>query len=81
MTEQTTIREYRSRTGKWSARLIEHADGTYSYKADGCGGYMGAMSRADAIEAFTRREACGYFQPDANKTPMRLIVLSADVTR
>lgn len=43
------------------------------YKAPGCGGGITATSEAEAIQAMQARVDSGYFQPDANKTPMHRV--------
>jgi hypothetical protein len=45
------------------------------YKGDGCGGSVDAYSEESAIAAIQRRVDLGYFQADANKTPMHRVNL------
>ena len=59
-----------SRGGRYKAELFRESGG-YRYSGDGCGGWLVAMSDDDAITETQRRVDSGYFQPDANKTPMR----------
>ena len=40
------------------------------YRGDGCGGGVQAQTESDAIKALQAQVDRGYFQADANKTPM-----------
>jgi hypothetical protein len=73
------IARWESRGGKYWIDLYYNpsfklADGTTvidaHYHGDGCGGSVTATSEASAITAIQTRVDAGYFQADANKTPM-----------
>lgn len=70
------IARYESKSGKHWAELHEESNEHgvyYRYSAPGCGGSIVANSIVAARAAMDQRVASGYFQPDANKTPMRLV--------
>jgi hypothetical protein len=43
------------------------------YRGQGCGGGVQAQTENEAIAAMQARIDCGYFQADANKTPMHRV--------
>lgn len=66
------IARWESRSGKHWVDLLhdgEHA----SYRSEDCGGFLGRITEAEAIERLTAKVQSGYFQPDANKTPMQQV--------
>lgn len=68
-----TIARWESKSGKWWAELRRDQYG-YAYRGVDCGGSLGILpSDADAVAELDRRVASGYFQPDANTTPMRRV--------
>lgn len=80
---ETKIARWESRGGKYWVDLYYNpafklANGTTiidaHYKGDGCGGGVSAQSEADAIAQMQKRIDAGYFQADANKTPMRRVL-------
>lgn len=64
------VAKWESRSGKHTAEL-HRTDSGFKYAGDGCGGYLVETTEPEAIAAMERRVASGYFQPDANVTPMR----------
>lgn len=81
------IARWESRGGKYWADLyfdpcFTFNDGTTAvdahYRGDGCGGGVdGVQTEAEAIAAMqTRYVDRGYFQADANKTPMHRVEVS-----
>ena len=50
--------------------LIDNGDGTYSYRSDNGGGYLGRMTRGQAIMEMEKR--MGHLTPDAYKTKLRI---------
>lgn len=68
---QHVIAEWQSRGGKFMVTLFRDMTG-YTYTATDAGGNLGSCdSDAVAIAAMETRIAVGYFQADANKTPMK----------
>jgi hypothetical protein len=74
------IARWESRGGKYWVDLYYNpafklADGSTivdaHYRGDGCGGSIQAQSEAEAIASMQKRVDAGYFQADANKTPMK----------
>ncbi len=66
--------QWKSKSGKHSVILHVWEDGSYSYRGNDCGGHLGLISE---IEAFIKMEKLiddGYFQPDANITPMKRVL-------
>ena len=61
----TPIARWESRGGKHFAELYDNGDGTYSYRSDGAGGYMGAMSPEQAMSEMEKK--IKYLAPDALK--------------
>ena len=70
--EKTLVAKWESKSGKHFAELWRDAYG-YSYKGVDCGGNLGTLKEAEAIEVLEMRVLTGYFQPDANTTPMKRI--------
>jgi len=68
------IAKWESKSHKWFAVLYEHTNGAYSYSGASCGGSLGIIPRQQAIDLMQSRVDQGYFQPDANKTPMRRVL-------
>ena len=77
------LARWESRSGKHYAELFYNpefklADGRTvidaHYRAPNCGGGIAAVSESDAIANMEQRVASGYFQPDANKTPMKRVL-------
>lgn len=73
------IARWESRGGKYYAELFYNpsfklANGNVVidayYQGNGCGGSVPATSEETAIAWMENRVASGYFQADANKTPM-----------
>lgn len=80
---ERVIAEWRSRSGKHSVVLHYNpafvlADGRTvidaHYKGQNCGGGIAATSEEDAIAQLQAKVDSGYFQPDANKTPMKRVL-------
>ena len=78
------IARWESRSGKHWVELFYNpafklADGRTvvdaHYCAPGCGGSVVANTESEAIDALQSRVGAGYFQPDANKTPMHRVAL------
>lgn len=71
------IAKWESRSGKHWVKLdrITLDDGRifYGYASPSAGGGLAATSEPDAIVELERKIAIGYFQPDANKTPMHRV--------
>ena len=68
----TVIARWESRSGKHWVELA--TDGAaYRYRAPDAGGYLAEATKAEAMAEMNRRVAAGYFQPDANKTPMKQV--------
>lgn len=66
------IARWESKSGKHWVDLLH--DGTFAaYTAPNCGGYLGTMTPNAAISAMQQRVDTGYYQPDANKTPMKKV--------
>jgi hypothetical protein len=81
---ETMIARWESRSGKHYVELFYNpefklADGRIvidaHYRAPHAGGGITATSREDAIAKMEARVASGYFQPDANRTPMKRVTL------
>ncbi len=66
-------RRWESRSGKHWVELYSAIDG-FSYKAPGCGGHLGPN-----LVTFFQMLQTGYFQPDANKLPMKEVTLRQGV--
>lgn len=70
------IARWESKGGAYFAELYK-ADGSgFYYKGSGCGGYLGNdITEQAAINFMVERCApsAGYFQPDANKLPMKRV--------
>jgi hypothetical protein len=76
------IARWESRGGKYWVDLyfnpaFKLADGRTvvdaHYSGTGCGGGVPAQSATEAVEYMQRRIESGYFQADANKTPMKRV--------
>ena len=67
------IAKWTSRSGKHTAELYRTESG-FKYTGNGCGGYLAATTEHEAITDLERRVTNGYFQPDANMTPMRRVL-------
>lgn len=63
-----TVERYESKGGKYWVELTQDDTGWYSYQGDSSGGSLGRDRTS-----FDRMVAGGYFQPDANTTPMRKV--------
>lgn len=79
-TESKLIARWESRGGKYWVELYFNpafrlANGSTvvdaHYKGQGCGGSVRGNTPDEAIADMEQRVASGYFQADANKTPMR----------
>jgi hypothetical protein len=71
MRGNVAVATWQSRGGKYTATLYRDSLG-YTYKGNGCLGNLGPFaSDAAAIEAMQSRMDSGFFQADANTTPMR----------
>ena len=69
------LARWESRGGAYVVTL--HVDPLgYTYRGVGCGGSLAARDEAEAMAEMERLLAQGYFQPDANKTPMRRVEVS-----
>jgi hypothetical protein len=66
------IAKWESRSGKHWVQLIKQGSG-YSYTSPDAGGSLGSnvTTDAQAIQALADKVLTGYFQPDANTTPMQ----------
>lgn len=77
MTPDTTalLARWSSRSGKHWVELYETSDGAFTYTAPDCGGTLGgpALGKATALHTMQAKVDSGYFQTDANKTPMRRV--------
>jgi hypothetical protein len=67
------VARWESRSGKHWVDLYAYPDSGHGYKAPGCGGFLGVMDEAAALAIMEQKVADGYFQPDANVTPMRRV--------
>lgn len=68
----TKIARWESRSGKHWVDLYQHDPG-YSYTSPDAGGLLADVSTKQAILQMQHRVDSGYFQPDANVTPMRRV--------
>jgi hypothetical protein len=69
------VARWESKSGKWWADLYAFDNGGYFYRGVGCGGNMSGTATLDeAIAAMEQKCVRGYFQPDANTTPMRRVI-------
>jgi hypothetical protein len=74
------IARWESKSGKHWVDLYTDGVGAW-YKASDCGGSLGKIrmdttleaAQAELVSTFQKRVDSGYFQPDANITPMRRI--------
>lgn len=66
------IARWESKSGKYWAELYMDSIGP-SYKGVDCGGSMGNLTADAAVAAMQQKVDMGYFQPDANKTPMKRV--------
>lgn len=66
------IARWESKSGKYWVELTSSESGV-SYGAPGAGGSLGRVGDSEAIAEIQRRVDLGYFQPDANKTPMKKV--------
>ena len=64
-----TLARWQSRSKKHWVELSQTEHG-FKYTAPDCGGYLAAQARLGAVEELQAKVDSGYFQPDANKTPM-----------
>ena len=67
------IARWESRSGKHWIDLFQVELG-YRYTSPSAGGLFNADSTEQAISKMQRRVDSGYFQPDANITPMRRVL-------
>lgn len=68
------IAKWESKSGKHYVNLIKYGEG-YGYTSSDGGGYFGNLScNEEAIALMQAKVDNGYFQPDANKTPMHRVV-------
>jgi hypothetical protein len=72
-TEKQVIARWESKSRKWWAELTVDAWG-YSYRGVDCGGSLGDLTGLQAIEQMQSRVDNGYFQPDANTSPMLRVI-------
>lgn len=81
---EKTIARWESRGGKYWVELyfnpeFKLANGNVvvdaHYRGTDCGGGVAAQCEYEAIAYMQKRIDSGYFQADANKTPMKRIVL------
>jgi hypothetical protein len=84
--EPKLIARWESRGGKYWVNLYFNpcfhlANGTdivdAHYRGDGCGGSVNGQTEIEAIADMQMRVDRGYFQADANKTPMHRVEVSA----
>ncbi len=83
--ENNTLARFESISGKHWAELdymdSEKWGRMYGYKGHQCqGGYEVGTSESDALAQLAAKVAAGHFQPDANKTPLRLVYTAPGVT-
>lgn len=71
MSAPRIVAEWASKGGRYVATL--YADGArgFHYSGDSCGGWLAAKDEASALVEMETKVKAGYFQPDANVTPMR----------
>lgn len=67
-----TLARWESRSKKHWVELIQ-TDHGFKYSAPDCGGYLEAQTRLRAVKELQAKVDTGYFQPDANKTPLRRV--------
>jgi hypothetical protein len=67
------IARWESKSGKHWVELTQWESGGAGYSAPGQCGVLGYLEGSDAIAEMQRRVDLGYFQPDANKTPMKRV--------
>jgi hypothetical protein len=73
----TIVARWESRSGKHYVNLERFEDGGYGYSSPGAGGVLSAVTLDEAIAAIQRLvNLDDYFQPAANKTPMRRMEVS-----
>ena len=64
---------WESRSGKHWVELVAYESGGYGYRSPGMGGCIGNVTEAEAIASIQSKVDAGYFQPDANVTPMHRV--------
>lgn len=69
----TLMGRWSSKSGKHWVALYKTPDGAFIYDAPRQGGCLGVIPDAQALHEMERRVAEGWFQPDANVTPMRRV--------
>ena len=67
------LARWESKSGKHWVELTQGESGGVFYRAPQAIGSLGIVEDSKAIEELQRRVDLGYFQPDANKTPMRRV--------
>lgn len=67
------IARWESKSGKHWVELNSSDSGAVFYDAPGACGSLGIVGDSEAIAELQRRVDLGYFQPDANKTPMKKV--------
>jgi hypothetical protein len=72
MSEKILAR-WESKSGKHWVDLIQYESGGFGYSAPGQSGTLARGEDVEAISEIQRRVDLGYFQPDANKTPMKRV--------
>jgi hypothetical protein len=70
--ERTVIARWKSRRGKDWIELYESPGLGFGYQGRGCAGWMGSVTRDEAVADIQRRVDQGCFC--SQKTPMRKVV-------
>jgi hypothetical protein len=67
------LARWESKSGKHWVELTQSESGAAFYNAPQAVGSLGMVKDIDAIAEMQKRVDLGYFQPDANKTPMKRV--------
>jgi hypothetical protein len=67
------VARWESKSGKHWVELTRSEYGVSYSAPQACGTFAKDATDAEAIADMAQRVALGYFQPDANKTPMKRV--------
>ncbi len=70
---EITLAKWESKSGKYWVTLTRSDYGVSYTAPQACGTFANPITDAEAIAQMANQVALGYFQPDANKTPMRRV--------
>ena len=68
-----TLAKWESKSGKYWVTLTRNTYGVSYTAPQACGTFANPITDADAIAEMEKQVSEGYFQPDANKTPMKRV--------